>query len=293
MRRVPWDILLALLAGIGLGLVYSWVISPLRVSNAEPVTLRADFKDQYRSLIAAAYAGTGNLPRARARLALLGDSNPAEALNGQAQRMQAGSQSFERTDQVVALALALDGNSGDESASDTLAPTSTLEETRNDVDNIPSATTLPPSSQPAVTLDLTETPQAIETQTVAVEATPRPTSTFTPVPGKPFALSGQETICDPNLPNGLLQVMVLSSNRRQIAGVEIDITWDGGKEQFFTGLKPELGDGYADYTMTPDITYSIQLARGSDVALGITAPTCQSPDGQSFLGGIKLTFQQP
>jgi len=91
----------------------------------------------------------------------------------------------------------------------------------------------------------------------------------------------------------LLQVVVLNSNRRQIAGVEIDITWDGGKEQFFTGLKPELGNGYADYTMTPEITYSIQLARGSDVALGITAPTCQSPTGETFLGGIKLTFQQP
>jgi hypothetical protein len=139
---------------------------------------------------------------------------------------------------------------------------------------------------------LTETPQTIETQTV-VESIPRPTSTFTPVPGKPFALSGQETICDPNLPNGLLQVVVLSSNRRQIAGVEIDITWDGGKEQFFTGLKPELGNGYADYSMTPDITYSIQLARGSDVALGIVPPTCQSPSGETFLGGIKLTFQQP
>ena len=291
MRRVPWDVLLALLIGLGLGLVYSWVISPRRVFNAEPTTLRADFKDQYRSLIAAAYAATGNLPRAQARLALLGDSNSVEALNGQAQRMQANGQSFERADQVAALALALDGNVSEESTSDLPVSTSTVEEITNDIDNIPSATILPPSSE--VPLDLTETPQAIETQTVIAESTPRPTSTFTPEPGEPFALSGQETICDPNLPNGLLQVLVLNSNRRQIAGVEIDITWDGGKEQFFTGLKPELGNGYADYAMTPDITYSIQLARGSDVALGITAPTCQSQSGETFLGGIKLTFQQP
>src|SRR5215212_10305254 len=100
------SILLALLAGLGLGLVYSWVISPLRVLDAEPNTLRADFKDQYRSVIAAAYAATGNLPRARARLSLLGGSNVVEALNGQAQRMQANQQSFERADQVAALALA-------------------------------------------------------------------------------------------------------------------------------------------------------------------------------------------
>jgi hypothetical protein len=291
MRRIPWDVFLALLIGLGLGLVYSWVISPLGVSNAEPTTLRADFKDQYRSLIAAAYAATGNLPRAQARLALLRDSNPVESLNGQAQRMQASSQSFERTDQLVALALALDGNIGDESTNDTPDSTPTIVEITNEANDLPSETALPPAAD--IPVDLTETPQTIETQTVVLESTPRPTSTFTPVPGKPFALSGQETICDPNLPNGLLQVLVLSSNRRQIAGVEIDITWDGGKEQFFTGLKPELGNGYADYGMTPDITYSIQLARGSDVAQGIIAPTCQSSDGEPFLGGIKLTFQQP
>jgi hypothetical protein len=88
-------------------------------------------------------------------------------------------------------------------------------------------------------------------------------------------------------------VLVLNSNRRQLAGVEVVVTWDAGKEQFFTGLKPELGNGYADYIMTPEVQYAIQLARGSDVALGIVAPTCQAPSGETFFGGIKLTFQQP
>ena len=89
MKRIPWDILLALLAGLGLGLVYSWAISPPRIVDAQPAALRADFKDQYRSVIAAAYAATGNLPRAQARLSLLGDPDPIEALNAQAQRMLA------------------------------------------------------------------------------------------------------------------------------------------------------------------------------------------------------------
>jgi hypothetical protein len=281
------------MAGIGIGLGYAWVISPLRVFNAEPAALRPDFKDKYRSLIAAAYAADGNLPRAQARLALLGDSNSVEALNGQAQRMQASSQVFERADQVAALALALDGNASPENARSTQVPTPTIEVISNELDGLPSTTSLPSSSESEVPADLTATPQTIETQTLVTGSTPRPTTTATPAPGKPFALTGQETICDPNLPNGLLQVMVLSSNRRQIAGVAIDITWDGGSEQFFTGLKPELGNGYADYTMTPDLTYSVQLARGSDVASGLRAPTCPADSGEAFLGGIKLTFQQP
>ena len=294
MRRVPWDVLLALLLGLGIGLVYAWVLSPRPVVNAKPTTLRADFKDRYRSLIAAAYAATGNLPRAQARLELLGDSNSVEALNGQAQRMQANSQAVGKADQVVALALALNRSASEENPGDEPVTTPTVEEITNDIENTVSTTSPSLSTESEETpLPLTETPETIETQTLIIEATPRPTSTLTPVPGEPFALTGQETICDLNLPNGLLQVVVLNPNRRQIAGVEIDITWDGGKEQFFTGLKPELGNGYADYIMTPDITYSVQLARGSDAAPGITAPTCQSPDGQTFLGGIKLTFQQP
>lgn len=292
MRHVPWSILFALLTGVGLGLGYAWVISPHPMMDAQPNALRADFKDQYRSLIAAAYAATGNLPRAQARLAALGDVNPADALNAQAQRLLASAQTFERADHLAVLASILEtGRSG------ASVPSPTLEIA------IDAGETFTPTSAPPLTeatLSGSETPQFVEagttivqTQPAAPESTVRPTHTPTPAPGKPFTLTGQETVCDSNLPDGLLQVLVLNRSRRQLAGVEIVITWDGGKEQFFTGLKPELGNGYADYVMTPDTTYTVQLARGSDVALGIRAPTCQSPDGTSFLGSVKLSFQQP
>jgi hypothetical protein len=287
MRRVPWSMMLALLIGVGLGLGYVWVISPHPMTAAQPGALRADFKDQYRSLVAAAYAATGNLPRAQARLDILGDANPIEALNAQAQRLLANSQTFERADHLAALAAALETGTGGASAS---TPTFGIA--------IDAGETFTPTSAPALIDDPipgSETPELIEPGATVVETQPgiQTTPTPTPVPGKPFTLTSEETVCDSNLPDGLLQVLVLNRSRRQLAGVEIVITWDGGKEQFFTGLKPELGNGYADYTMTQDTTYTVQLARGSDVAQGITAPTCQSPDGAGFLGGVKLTFQQP
>lgn len=288
MRRVPWDVLLALLAGLGLGLVYSWIIHPRGATNTQPTTLRADFKDEYRSVIAAAYAANGDLPRAQARLALLGDSNSVEALNAQAQRMQSSGNQFEHADQVAALALVL--KNGSDNGASVSVSTPTLEVV-NQSDNTSTATLPPPP--PDLPIVLTETPETPEAGSTVIVPTPRPTQTILPTLGAPFKLTGQESVCDPNLPDGLLQVMVLNSNRRQLAGVGIVITWDGGEEQFFTGLKPELGDGYADYIMTPDVTYTIQLARGSDVALGITAPTCQTPSGENYLGSIKLTFQQP
>ncbi len=292
MKRVPWDIVLALLAGLGLGLVYSWVISPTRIVDAQPSVLRVDFKDEYRAVIAAAYHATGNLPRAQARLSLLGDANPIEALNAQAQRMLASGERYEHADQVAALALALE-----DKHSSAPVPTSIVEGTES-VGNIgDTSTTLPPPPSD-VPVQLTGTPETLEvaaTQSSATIGVPtlRPTRTPIPTLGAPFTLTGQETICDSNLPDGLLQVLVLNSRRRQLAGVEIVITWDGGKEQFFTGLKPELGNGYADYIMTPDMTYAVQLMRGSDVALGIVAPTCQTASGEAFFGSVKLTFQQP
>ena len=299
MNRILWGVLLALLTGLGLGLVYSWVISPLQVVDAEPVALRADFKDQYRSAIAAAYAATGDLTRAEARLSLLKDADPIEALNAQAQRMLASGangESFKEADQVAALASALDQN-GISVPAATVPPlpvgtqTPTVEIANNTIN--PPTSTLPPASS-EVSIQSTETPQSIETQPVAsAPSTPRPTRTSIPTLGAPFALTGQESVCDPNLPDGLLQILILNSNRRQMPGVEILITWEGGAENFFTGLKPELGNGYADYIMTPDIIYTVQLKLGSDIAAGLITPTCQTPSGETFFGGIKLTFQQP
>ena len=293
MRRFPWDILLALLAGLGLGLVYAWVISPLHVIDTEPSILRADFKDQYRSAIAAAYAATGNLPRAQARLALLGDANPVEALNAQAQQMLASGESFQQADQVAALALAL-GEDGNVPPTETEVVELVTEVANNDVVTTPTSTLPPPP--PDVPIGLTETPQVVElepTQPIVVESTPRPTRTPVPTFGAPFKVTGQDTVCDTNLPDGLLQVLVYNKNRKQLAGIEIVVTWDGGEEKFFTGFKPEIGNGYADLIMTPNITYTVQLARGSDIVSGLATSTCQTSNGETFFGGIKLTFQQP
>ncbi|HJR79306.1 MAG TPA: hypothetical protein VJ821_04480 [Anaerolineales bacterium] len=285
MRRFPWGIVLGLLVGLGLGLAYSWVISPVRVSEASPAALRPDFKDHYRSAIAAAYAANGNLPRAQERLALLGDADPVEALNAQAQRMLASGangQPPEAAEQVAVLAAVLEQGIAFEST-----PTSSIQIASTVV-----ITSTPPSEPSDIPLDVTASPPALETQP-AIDATSRPTQTRVPTLGAPFALTDQETVCDPNLPDGLLQVVVFNSSRRQLAGAKIIITWDGGEEEFFTGLKPELGNGYADFLMEPNVAYTVQLGAGSDIASGLTPSTCQSPAGETFRGGIKLTFQQP
>jgi hypothetical protein len=288
MRQFPWGVLVALLLGFGLGLAYSWIISPLRVVDADPAALRADFKDSYRAAIAAAYAANGNLPRAQARLSLLKDSHTVEALNAQAQRMSANGDNSKQADQVAALALALEQGTAGRSPT-SLADTPVV----SDLKLTSTATFPPPPPDIPIILTGTQLPATFEIPSTLPASTPPPTQTAIPTQGALFQLSKQEKVCDANLPDGLLQIMVLSSNRKQMSGVKIMITWDAGEEQFFTGLKPELGNGYADYIMTPDVRYTVQLAIGSDVATGVSAPSCQTSSGESFLGGIKLTFQQP
>ena len=98
--------ILTFIFGFGLGLAYAWIIAPQQLTDSTPATLRSDFKDQFRSAIASSYAATGNLPRAQARLDLLGQDNHIESLNAQAQREIANGQ-FQQADQLIALAIAL------------------------------------------------------------------------------------------------------------------------------------------------------------------------------------------
>jgi hypothetical protein len=298
MRRSPWDILLILLfpflLGLGLGLAYAWTISPLRAIDSEPAALRTDFKDQFRLAIAASFAATGNLPRTAARLSLLADPDVTEALNSQAQRMNARGE-FTQADQLAALAVAL------ENENSFVAVLTHTSDAESAVPPASSATFPPPTED--LPFQLTDTPQVletpgiqtqnVETESVQLSPTPRPTRTPVPTLVEPFALIAQDTVCDETLAEGLLQVMVFSSSRRQVTGAKIVIAWESGEDQFFTGLKPEIGNGYADFVMSPNIAYTLRLAAGSDIVDGLIAPTCQNPSGETFLGGIKLTFQQP
>ena len=282
-NRFLWIwLLLALVLGFGSGLAYSWAIAPVEYVDAEPLVLRDDFKDDYRAAIAAAYASTGDLERARARLTLLGDPDPSQVLTAQAQRMLAAGESSEVVQQVAMLAAALQG----ELAANPPTPTLT--------------SSPEPSSQPISTL--TSTPEAglptpeIEPTNTSIPlstATARPTRTLTPTLGAPYQLVGQDTVCDPELAEGLLQIVVKNVTRKQIPGAEIIITWNNGEEHIFTGLKPELGNGYADFLMAPDVTYSVRMADGGTPASGISASTCTATDGSTYLGGLLITFQQP
>ena len=75
--------------------------------------------------------------------------------------------------------------------------------------------------------------------------------------------------------------------------MQILVSWDGGEDRLFTGLKPELGNGYADFSMVVDILYSVQILPDSQPIANLSAPECQGENDTTFPGSLYLTFRQP
>ncbi|MBL8088689.1 MAG: hypothetical protein JNJ43_00060 [Anaerolineales bacterium] len=290
-RNSTLHIIFALLIGLGLGLAYSWFLSPVTYVDANPSILRADFKDGYRVVIAASYQSIQDLARARARLSLLGDADPIGALSAQAQRMLASGESFEKVRPLAQLATDL--QLGYVSNLNTPTPLPTSLNTPQVESTVEGTATSPNVTEEAQgtsipTLFFEQTPFV---PTFSETITPRPAATFTPALGSPFALVGQESFCEPSKP-ALMQLMFMDSRRNQVAGVEIIVTWNQGEDKFFTGFKPELGNGYADFIMQADTIYNIRIVTGGSFVPNISATICTEPNGFQYLGGVLLTFQR-
>jgi hypothetical protein len=261
-RGSLFPFLLMIVLGLVGGLYYSWVINPVSYVETAPSSLRAAYREDYLALVASAYASTGDLDRAKARLALLPDPDPAGTLSQLAQvRLATGDSQFEAR-ALAQLAAAL----GDR-------PT-------------------PADTQPASARAVTPSPTG-PTPTITLTPPPPPTRTPTSTPGAPFELIDKQQICDPDIPLPLLQVEVFDAASQPVPGIEVLVVWDSGQDHFFTGLKPELGMGYADFTMSEGVIYTLQLVDSEIPLTDLTAEDCLTEDGELLAGSWLLTFQQP
>ncbi|RLD06432.1 MAG: hypothetical protein DRI65_06790, partial [Chloroflexota bacterium] len=245
-NRGNWYLLTGLILGLALGMIYTWVISPVREVDTHPNLLRDDYKDIYRSLISRAYQANNNLPRAEARLELIGDDAPALALAAQAQRFLAENGDNEMAKVLANLSAALQISSG------------------------PAATPIPPTVS-AISEDETSNgsnsgsnsendgqDSATSTREPTSEALSAPTPSPTSSP--PFILQDSSPICDPTLGETLIQIIATDGSGEGVPGITLKISLGtNSSEVFYTGLKPELGLGYADYLAEPGLTYQLEV----------------------------------
>jgi len=70
--------LLAIIIGIGLGLMYGWLVNPVEYMNTVPETLRIDYRTDYVLMVSEAYQEDKDPELAKQRLAILGDTPPTD-----------------------------------------------------------------------------------------------------------------------------------------------------------------------------------------------------------------------
>jgi hypothetical protein len=72
-----WTIfLLVLIVGLGLGLLYGWVINPVSYQDTTLENLRIDYKTDYTLMVAEVYHSEKDLEWVLNRLTLVGDASP-------------------------------------------------------------------------------------------------------------------------------------------------------------------------------------------------------------------------
>ena len=260
-RLGNFSLIIGLLLGFAAGLFYSWTINPVEYIDSSPDSLREDFKSDYLTLIASAYVATGDADRARARLAWVQITDPASTLGRMAQSRLAAGRPQSEVRALAQLAAML----GERPSPLIATPTPHGAATK---------TPLPPSP------------------TFTPTATPSPTLFPTATASAPFSLTAKDEICDPALQEAQIQILVLDAAGHGVAGVEALVVWDIGQSTFFTGLKPELGPGFADFTMQEGVTYSLQLIQGDGLETDISAESCTDGDGEPFAGSWLFTYQQ-
>lgn len=264
MNRNQWIALaLGFALGLALGLLFTWTISPVEYVDTAPASLRQDFRQEYMTLISAAYASTGDLNRAKARLDLFPNPDHATSLAALAQQKLAAGLPESETNPLALLASALSQESPP-----------MPKEPPQERSASPSADSLSPAETDA-----------------APSATPRSKPSATP--GAPFRLVSKEEICDSRLQLPLIQVEVVDAAEQPVPGIMVLVIWDSGQDTFYTGLKSDMGLGYADFIMTEGVNYSLQVGDASLPVSNLSTIECESEDGEPFPGSWLLRFQQP
>jgi hypothetical protein len=269
-NRGNWYLLTGLILGLVIGLVYSWVISPVTQVDTHPNLLRDDYKDIYRSLISRAYRANNNLPRAEARLELIGDKEPALALAAQAQRFLA-----ENGDNEMALIL---------------ANLSSVIQNKNQPLPTVAAPTITPILESSTGDNGQDNSDATPSPTIESTLSPTPSPTDSP----PFILQDSSPICDPTLEESIIQVIATDGSGNGIPGVTLEISLGTNPpEIFYTGLKPELGLGYADFSAEPGLSYNLEIPESGLVISEVEVPTCQTDAGDSYWGSWEIYITHP
>lgn len=270
-------VLIGLALGLGGGLFYAWAVNPVVSANVAPWQLNRQGQENWIIAASVAWARDGDLLLAANQL------NELRLNDAAFQRVadlacDLARTSYARTDArltAIRSMVRLAASQGKPSCAADLIQVNT------------------PVPRPTATLaraTATFPPVASKTPT------PEPGLTFTPAtalsvvqtssgPARRFSIVRYEPFCNVRA-SGIIEVSVTEPNGTTgVRGIQVQVAWPGGQDRFFTGLKPDRDDGFADFNMAADVVYTVTLPGQSDVSNELSAQACS--DRQN--GGTAIT----
>lgn len=278
---ISWvGVILGLILGIGGGLLYTWVLSPVVEFDTQPWQLNAADRQQYIVAIMAEYGHTGDFNRAFQRLlALRPQTDPIQEVAEVACELTtsgyANNSSGLRAVRAMITFYQLQGRSG---CADDLIVANAAQPTLVVIE-LPSATLAPPATK-------TPTPES----SIRLTGTPTIPVVPTNLPSSDYEIANIPTACSIDRP-GLIEITVVDFNGQGIPGQTVRVRWDGGESVFATGLKPERGAGYADFQMEAGLSYLVDMPGLSDPSQPLVATTCALENGDRSLISYRVVFR--
>lgn len=276
---------ISLIAGLLLGLSITRLQGPLPIANAAPWQLRAEDRNHYMIAIALEHERSGDTQQALDKLiALRPLQDPWDALAAGA--CELGSRGYLRSPsgiQALRSAVRLYTAQGRAGCAEQLLPAEATPMTDAAAEGS-AAQPAPSSDDPPPTLLPTKPP--LQHTYLAT-----PTS-LTDAPGaeeRSFGLLSLRSFCDLGRP-ALIEAHVVDYIGRGIPGQPIRVRWGNQEDLFFSGLKVELGDSYADFQMEEAVDYAIEMAGARDSsASSLSTGDCYT-DNRRGLKSYRVTF---
>jgi hypothetical protein len=132
---------------------------------------------------------------------------------------------------------------------------------------IPTFTPTPTPAPPPTKTATPPSPTSPAVQTFVATNTP---------PSGGYELARLQSFCNPDA-GGIIEVRVYDRRGEGVAGVPVQVTWSGNQtDTFYTGLKAEREPGYADFEMTPGLTYTVTIPNLVSDAPSVDAEPCET-----------------
>jgi hypothetical protein len=284
-------LIVGLMLGLVGGLIFTWFVMPITYYNTYPPLLSQRYRQDWIRMTVWTYGLEGNWDRTEVRLLNMPASEVRAGAVDVLEEAVAQGQPLAVLQRLASLASAYGADNPAVTiyVEDGAAPT-------------PAGDLVEDSPPVVVTASAVATKPVVPTATLT--PVPLPSPTFTPdpdLPSSPFEIVTQTLGCEPSpkLAVSLEISRTVEERGRETVELveqpqrELWLLWEGGADRALTGFKPELGLGYADFTLEPGRAYNLYVDSPTGLpVLTVQAAPCTPQDGEGWVSRFLILREE-